>query len=142
MLPRVRSLSLTVLVGFGGAAAAMFVTDSSYSRHLSNSPSRIKYSKDLSNYGVAAMAGIGGGLWVLGHVTHDRNLRPWVAADAGVRPHWMPIPFSAPDLWEKAPVTANQLPGLPRQIDLAQPPAGGYRPPRHCGGSCRGRRHG
>jgi membrane-associated phospholipid phosphatase len=59
------------LVPLGGAAAAMFVTDSSYSRHLSNSPSRIKYSKDLSNYGIAAMVGVGGGLWMLGHMTHD-----------------------------------------------------------------------
>ena len=59
------------LVPLGGTAAAMFVTDSSYSRHLSNSPNRIKYSKDVSNYGIAAMVGLGGGLYVLGHVTHD-----------------------------------------------------------------------
>jgi hypothetical protein len=59
------------LVPLGGAAAAMFVTDSSYSRHLSNSPNRIKYSKDLSNYGIASMIGIGGGLYVWGHLTHD-----------------------------------------------------------------------
>jgi hypothetical protein len=59
------------LVPLGGAAAAMFVTDSSYSRHLSNSPNRIKYSKDLSNYGTAAMVGIGGGMYLLGHLTHD-----------------------------------------------------------------------
>ena len=54
------------LVPLGGAAAAMFATDSSYSRHLSNSPNRIKYSKDLSNYGLASMVGIGGGLYVWG----------------------------------------------------------------------------
>jgi hypothetical protein len=59
------------LVPLGGAAAAMFVTDSSYSRHLSNSPNRIKYSKDLSNYGLASMVGIGGGLYLWGHLTHD-----------------------------------------------------------------------
>src|SRR5262249_40311493 len=40
------------LVPLGGAAAAIFVTDSSYSRHLSNSPNRIKNSKYLSNYGI------------------------------------------------------------------------------------------
>ena len=67
----VRFVDADWLVPLGGAAAAMFVTDSSYSRHLSNSPNRIKYSKDLSNYGIAAMVGIGGGLWVLGHATHD-----------------------------------------------------------------------
>lgn len=59
------------LVPLGGAAAAMFATDTEYSKHLSNSPNRIKYSKDLSNYGIASLVGIGGGLYVLGHVTHD-----------------------------------------------------------------------
>jgi hypothetical protein len=59
------------LAPLGGAAAAMFVTDSTYSRHLSNSPNRIKYSKDLSNYGLASMIGIGGGLYLWGHLTHD-----------------------------------------------------------------------
>src|ERR1700737_3706592 len=59
------------LVPMGGAAAAMFATDSTYSRHLSNFPNRIKYSKDLSNYGLASMIGIGGGLYLWGHLTHD-----------------------------------------------------------------------
>jgi hypothetical protein len=67
----VRWVDADWLVPLGGAAAAMFVTDSSYSRHLSNSPNRIKYSKDLSNYGFASMIGIGGGLYVWGHLTHD-----------------------------------------------------------------------
>ena len=59
------------LVPLGGAAAAMFVTDTDYSKHLSNSPNRIKYSKDLSNYGLASMVGIGGGLYLWGQMTHD-----------------------------------------------------------------------
>src|SRR5713226_2955450 len=59
------------IVPLGGAAAAMFATDTEYSKHLSNSPNRIKYSKDLSNYGIASMVGIGGGMWVWGHLTHD-----------------------------------------------------------------------
>jgi len=67
----VRWVDADWLVPLGGTAAAMFVTDSSYSRHLSNSPNRIKYSKDLSNYGFASMIGIGGGLYVWGHLTHD-----------------------------------------------------------------------
>src|SRR3981189_1430136 len=36
----VRWVDADWLVPLGGAAAAMFVTDSSYSRHLSNSPNR------------------------------------------------------------------------------------------------------
>src|SRR5713226_3211970 len=59
------------LVPLGGAAAAMFATDTEYSKHLSNSPNRIKYSKDLSNYGLASMVGIGGGLYLWGHLTQD-----------------------------------------------------------------------
>jgi hypothetical protein len=59
------------LVPLGGATAALFATDTDFSRHLSNSPNRIKYSKDVSNYGIAAMVGIGGGMYVLGHFTHD-----------------------------------------------------------------------
>src|SRR5712691_11822320 len=46
------------LVPLGGAAAAMFATDT-------------KYSKDLSNYGLASLVGIGGGLYLWGHLTHD-----------------------------------------------------------------------
>src|SRR5882762_3603477 len=67
----VRRVDADWLVPLGGAAAAMFATDSTYSRHLSNSPNRIKYSKDVSNYGIASMIGIGGGLYVWGHLTHD-----------------------------------------------------------------------
>ena len=59
------------LVPLGGATAAMFATDTEFSKHLSNSPNRIKYSKDLSNYGLASMVGIGGGMYVWGHLTHD-----------------------------------------------------------------------
>ena len=67
----VRWVDADWLVPLGGAAAAMFVTDSSYSRHLSNSPNRIDYSKNVSNYGLASMVGIGGGLYLWGHLTHD-----------------------------------------------------------------------
>src|SRR5260370_11207268 len=67
----VRWVDADWLVPLGGATAAMFATDAEYSKHLSNSPNRIKYSKDLSNYGLASMVGIGGGLYVWGHLTHD-----------------------------------------------------------------------
>jgi hypothetical protein len=67
----VRWVDADWLVPLGGAAAAMFATDTEYSKHLSNSPNRIKYSKDLSNYGLASMVGIGGGMYVWGHLTHD-----------------------------------------------------------------------
>jgi hypothetical protein len=67
----VRWVDADWLVPLSGAAAAMFATDTEYSKHLSNSPNRIKYSKDLSNYGLASMVGIGGGMYLWGHLTHD-----------------------------------------------------------------------
>src|SRR5580693_6551997 len=60
-----------ILVPFGMTAGALLATDSDYSRSLSNSPSRINNSVKFSNYGIGAMAGIGGGLWVMGKFTHD-----------------------------------------------------------------------
>jgi hypothetical protein len=59
------------LLPLGIAAGGMFATDTEYSRHLSNSPSRLKYSRDVSKYGIGSMAGIGGGLYLWGHMTHD-----------------------------------------------------------------------
>lgn len=67
----VRFEDMDWLVPLGGAAAAMFATDSEFSRHLSSSPTRIKYSKDLGNYGVASLVGVGGGLYLWGQITHD-----------------------------------------------------------------------
>jgi hypothetical protein len=60
-----------ILVPFGMTAGALLATDSDYSRGLSNSPSRLNNSVKFSNYGVGAMAGIGAGLYVVGHFTHD-----------------------------------------------------------------------
>jgi hypothetical protein len=68
---RVHFVDTEWLVPTGGALAAMLATDTDYSKHLSNSANRIKYSKDLSNYGIASMVGIGGGLYLWGHMTHD-----------------------------------------------------------------------
>src|SRR5690349_4976361 len=41
----------------------------------------------------------------LGHVTHDRNLREWVARDEGGSgaATWMPVAFEAADVWQRAP---------------------------------------
>jgi hypothetical protein len=60
-----------ILVPFGMTTGALLATDSDYSRSLSNSPSRLSNSVKFSNYGIGAMAGIGGGIWVMGKFTHD-----------------------------------------------------------------------
>jgi membrane-associated phospholipid phosphatase len=63
------------LVPLGGAAAAMFATDTEVSKHLSNSPSRISNSNSLSNYGIASLAAAAGGMYVWGHLTHNDHMR-------------------------------------------------------------------
>jgi hypothetical protein len=60
-----------ILVPFGMTLGSLLATDSDYSRSLSNSPSRLNNSVKFSNYGLGAMAGVGGGLYILGHFTHD-----------------------------------------------------------------------
>ncbi len=63
------------LVPLGGAAAAMFATDTEVSKHLSNSPSRISTSNSFSNYGIAALGAAAGGMYVWGHFTHNDHMR-------------------------------------------------------------------
>jgi hypothetical protein len=59
------------LMPLGLATAGLLVTDSEFSKHLSNSPSRLKYSNDFSNYGLGAMGGLAGGLYLWGQISHD-----------------------------------------------------------------------
>jgi membrane-associated phospholipid phosphatase len=63
------------IMPFGLLTAGTLATDTEFSKHLSNSPSRIKYSNDFSNFGLGAMAGVGGGLYLLGQFTHDDHKR-------------------------------------------------------------------
>lgn len=59
------------LLPLGLAAGAMLATDTEYSKHLSNSATRLKHSTDLSNYGLGGVAAVGGGLYLWGEMTHD-----------------------------------------------------------------------
>ena len=61
------------LVPLGLAVGGMFATDTEFSKHLSNSPRRLRDSKDLSNYGLGSMAAVGGGLYLWGQATHDEH---------------------------------------------------------------------
>jgi membrane-associated phospholipid phosphatase len=68
---KVRFSDTQWLVPIGGITAGLFVTDVSYSRHLSQSPSTISHYKTLSNASVGALIGGAGGMWLLGHVKHN-----------------------------------------------------------------------
>jgi len=74
------------LVPLGGALAAMLATDTETSKHLSNSANRIKYSKDVANYGVGSLIAVGGGLYLWGHFTHDDHKREtgFLAGEAAI----------------------------------------------------------
>jgi hypothetical protein len=72
---RLRLIDADWLVPLGGALGAMLATDRETSKHLSNSANRIKYSKDVANYGVGSLVAVGGGLYLWGHFTHDDHRR-------------------------------------------------------------------
>src|SRR6516225_6730138 len=61
------------LVPFSGLTAGLFVTDREFSRHLSQNPTTISHYKSLSNAGLAALVGGAGGMWVMGHVSHNEH---------------------------------------------------------------------
>ncbi|HLV95095.1 MAG TPA: capsule assembly Wzi family protein [Candidatus Acidoferrales bacterium] len=76
----------TWLVPLGGMAAALFATDSDVSRHLNNDPNTLHRYQQFSNYGIAAMAGAGAGLYLMGLAKHDGHEREtgFLAGEAAV----------------------------------------------------------
>ncbi|MGO9590109.1 MAG: capsule assembly Wzi family protein [Candidatus Acidiferrales bacterium] len=74
------------LLPLGVVAGGMLATDTEVSKHLSNSPSRLKYSTDFSNYGIASLAATAGGLYIWGRITHDDHKREtgFLAGEAAI----------------------------------------------------------
>src|SRR5229473_5566275 len=70
---KVRFSDAQWLVPVSGITAGLFVTDSDFSRHLSQNPSTINHYKSLSNAGLGALIGGDGGMWLLGHVRHNEH---------------------------------------------------------------------
>ena len=63
------------ILPLGMVTGAMLATDMETSKHLSNSPSRLNLATNASNYGIAALAGGSGGLYIWGKITHDDHKR-------------------------------------------------------------------
>lgn len=61
------------LVPLSGITAGLFVTDSDFSKHLSQNPTTISHYKTLSNAGVGALIGGAAGMWLLGHASHNEH---------------------------------------------------------------------
>src|SRR6266513_1040847 len=72
-LAKLRFFDTEWLVPHSGITAGLFVTDSDFSRSLSQNPTTISHYKTLSNAGVAALVGGAGGMWVMGHVSHNEH---------------------------------------------------------------------
>jgi capsule assembly protein Wzi/PAP2 superfamily protein len=70
---RLRPVDAEWLVPMAAAAGAMLATDTEYSKHLSNSRTRLKDSLNFSNFGIGALAGVGGGFYFWGRITHDAH---------------------------------------------------------------------
>ncbi len=70
---RLRFSDTEWLVPLSGVTAGLFVTDRDFSKHLPQNPTTISHYKTLSNAGVAALVGGAGGMWVMGHVNHNRH---------------------------------------------------------------------
>lgn len=63
------------LLPMGGIAAGLLVTDQQFSRHLSNSPSRLNRFDEFSNYGAYAMVGGTGAMYLWGLLRHNEHMR-------------------------------------------------------------------
>jgi hypothetical protein len=72
---RIRAQDLDWLIPSAGLTAGLLITDRDFSSHLSvSAQSRKKYA-DRSNYGVIGMAGVAGGLYLLGRISDDAHKR-------------------------------------------------------------------
>src|SRR5216684_7181419 len=70
---KVRFSDAQWLVPLSGVTAGLFVTDASYSRHLSQNPTTLSHYKTLSDASVGALIGGASGMWLLGHVKHNEH---------------------------------------------------------------------
>jgi membrane-associated phospholipid phosphatase len=59
------------IMPFGITMAGTLSTDTEFSKHLSNSPSRLNQSLSFSNDALAGMGGLVGGFYLWGQITHD-----------------------------------------------------------------------
>jgi hypothetical protein len=72
---RLRFADADWLIPASGFAAALFVTDSDVSRHLSNDPQTISHYKTYSTAGVGALIGAGAGMFLLSYPAHNEHWR-------------------------------------------------------------------
>jgi membrane-associated phospholipid phosphatase len=83
---RIRFSDAAWLVPFGGITASLFVTDRQYSASLSNSPSTIRRYNNISNAGIAGLAGAAAGMYLISFPAHNEHWREtgWLAGEAAL----------------------------------------------------------
>ncbi len=83
---RLRVADAEWLMPFALTTAFLIGTDTEFSKHLSNSPSRVNNSATFSNFGIGAMGAMAGGFYLWGKVTHDDHRREtgFLAGEAAI----------------------------------------------------------
>lgn len=72
---KIRFSDTVWLVPLSGLTAGFLVTDADRARHQSHDPKTLSRSSNISNAGVAALAGGAGLMWVLSYKDHDEHRR-------------------------------------------------------------------
>jgi len=72
---RTRFSDATWLVPLGGIMAGLFVTDNDTSRHISKNPATLSHYDHASQFGVAALAGSAGAMWLFSHAHSNDQWR-------------------------------------------------------------------
>jgi hypothetical protein len=77
-------LHLVVPLAFAGAA--LIASDTAIEKHVPTNPSTVSHAVTASNAGLAAMAGIGGGMFLLGHYSNNDQERETglLSGEAGI----------------------------------------------------------
>jgi hypothetical protein len=72
---RFRTKDLKWIVPGAGITAALIASDSWFSKQVPDKPNQLTRSLHISDYGAYAMLGLGGGAFVLGHMTNNDHLK-------------------------------------------------------------------
>ncbi len=72
---RLRTQDLKWILPFGAVTAAFIASDSWFAKQVPDSPSQLKRSLNISDYGVYSLIGLGGASFVVGHVINDDHLQ-------------------------------------------------------------------
>ena len=83
---RLRFSDVEWIVPIAGITTGLFVTDASYSRHLTHDPSTISRNNNISNVGIAGLAGGAAAMWLFSHKNHNEHWREtgFLAGEAAI----------------------------------------------------------